>query len=252
VITYFAWGHTQHGFPLWERHKDLFGEPFGRYRTAEAYTIVVPRDPACRNPACRHLHRMAGLIPAPINHHAQGDVFEIADDRLDELQHVEFFGRPFMQDALPVVPVDGGPAVAATVFRATPQISWVKLGQTSYAELAEVFPRELAEYTQPKPCCVAHPGHAFPHDVLDPFDETKLEAAQFRASASNFAVSGVNIHMIEASAGVAPREDPLPFWVRNAVQDWRHEGSDDVTRLRARIVELIDQYTRDCNVSNSE
>jgi|SRR3954447_11261530 hypothetical protein len=75
MILYFAHSTLQHGFARWERHRALLGEPVGRFRTVDAWSIAVVRDPACLNASCRHLHRMCGLVADQAAHHAEGDLF---------------------------------------------------------------------------------------------------------------------------------------------------------------------------------
>jgi hypothetical protein len=249
MALYFAHGTLQHGFPRWERHRALLGEPVGRYRTVEAWTIVVPRDPACLNPACRHLHRMCGLVTARQAHHAQGDLFRVEDT--EALNRLEWYGRPCALETLMVVPVDGGDAVEARAYRAAPPLQWVQLAWTPLAETVEVYPRALAEYTQRKPCCVADPGHEPPHDVIDPFNPDKLADHRLRSMARSFAQGGSTLHMMEAEANVSPLTNLLHHPIGMAFIDWRHEGSDDEARLRRRVGEILDQYTRDCSESSS-
>jgi hypothetical protein len=118
----------------------------------------------------------------------------------EALNRLEWYGRPLDKETIPVVPVDGGDPVDAVIYRASPPLQWVHLSWTPLAELVEVFPRELAEYEQPKPCCVADPGHELPHDVIDPFNEDKLADHRLRSMARSFAHDhGSNLHIMESN-----------------------------------------------------
>src|SRR4051794_18311761 len=71
MVFYFAHSTLQRGFARWERHRALLGAPVGRFRTVDAWSIAVVRDPACLNASCRHLHRMCGLVANQAAHHAE-------------------------------------------------------------------------------------------------------------------------------------------------------------------------------------
>jgi hypothetical protein len=246
VTLYFAHSTLQQGFPRWERHRDLLGESLGRHRTVDAWSIAVVRDPACLNPACRHLHRMCGLVSNQAAHHAQGDLFRVDDS--EALNVLEWYGRPYDKETIPVVGVDGGDVVQAVIYRASPPLQWVHLSATPLAELVEVFPRALAEYAQLKPCCVADPGHELPHDVIDPFNADKLADHKLRTMARSFARGDMsNLHIMEATTLTSPLTNLLRQPIAAAFSDWR----DDPERLRARVGEILDQYTRDCSESSS-
>jgi gamma-glutamylcyclotransferase (GGCT)/AIG2-like uncharacterized protein YtfP len=159
TTRYFAYGTTQAGFA---HHEALgLGAPAGRYRTAEAAGIVVPREPACSNPGCRYRHRMAVLVPGHWDLHPEGDVFEVDDAMLAKLDALELAG-PYVRTAIALR--DGPPAIA---YVAAQPLRWVELVSAGLADAVETY---TAADPAPKPCCVARPGHAPPHDVSDPLD----------------------------------------------------------------------------------
>jgi gamma-glutamylcyclotransferase (GGCT)/AIG2-like uncharacterized protein YtfP len=167
-VPYFAYGTTQHGFPH-QRELGL-GEPVGRFRTVEAHAIVMPREPACSNPGCRHLHRMAALVRGHWSLHAQGDVFLVGDDELAALDALELSG-PYVRGSVEVVALDGGQRYEAHAYPAQEPLRWAELVRAGLADALETYPLQP---TEPKACCAREPGHAPPHDVVDPLDPARL------------------------------------------------------------------------------
>jgi gamma-glutamylcyclotransferase (GGCT)/AIG2-like uncharacterized protein YtfP len=158
---YFAYGTTQRGFPHHRELYDLLGEPVGRFRTVEPYAIVVPRQAACSNPGCRFVHRMAALVPRDWDVHAEGDVFLVSDEALAALDRLELSG-PYTRAT-----IDVG-EYAAQAYPVRDPERWAGLVRRGQADALAAYPRELATAATLKPCCQAEPGHAPPHDVVDP------------------------------------------------------------------------------------
>lgn len=154
-MYYFAYGTTQHGFP---HHREALGEPLGRFRL-DGHAIAVPRDPACSNPGCGLLHRMAVLLPW--GGHAEGDVFALDDALLADLDALELSG-PYTRTTVAIG------ELAAFAYTATDPAFWTNLITAGRADALTRYPRELATVTTPKPCCERDPGHPPPHDVLIP------------------------------------------------------------------------------------
>jgi gamma-glutamylcyclotransferase (GGCT)/AIG2-like uncharacterized protein YtfP len=162
---YFAYGTTRHGFPHHAEHAALLGEPVGRFRTVERYAVVVPRAAACSNPGCRFVHRMAALVRGEWDVHAEGDVFDVDDRALAALDRLELSG-PYVRASIAVS--DDRREFAAQAYPAGEPERWAALVRAGRADALAAYPRELATAALLKPCCRATPGHAPPHDVVDP------------------------------------------------------------------------------------
>jgi hypothetical protein len=141
------------------RNTTPLGEPLGRFRL-EGHAIVVPREPACSNPGCSLLHRMAVLVPWEA--HADGDLFSVDDALLDSLDALELSG-PYVRET---VTLDRYTAFA---YPARDPGAWAALVHAGRADALSAYPLSLAA-SVPKPCCSRDPGHPGPHDVLDPLD----------------------------------------------------------------------------------
>jgi gamma-glutamylcyclotransferase (GGCT)/AIG2-like uncharacterized protein YtfP len=166
--AYFAYGTTQRGFAHHRRLEALLGEPVGRCRTATAHAVVVPRRAACSNPACEYVHRMAALVPGLEPLRVEGDLFLVSDAALAELDRLETgAGAPYVR-ATVTVTSDGDERDAVAYLAREPE-RWRALVAAGGAEALGAYPRELAGEQALKPCCLRAPGHAPPHDVVDPF-----------------------------------------------------------------------------------
>jgi gamma-glutamylcyclotransferase (GGCT)/AIG2-like uncharacterized protein YtfP len=166
--AYFAYGTTQRGFAHHRRLEALLGEPVGRCRTATAHAVVVPRRAACSNPACEYVHRMAALVPGLEPLRVEGDLFLVSDAALAELDRLETgAGAPYVR-ATVTVTSDGDERDAVAYLAREPE-RWRALVAAGGAEALSAYPRELAGEQALKPCCLRAPGHAPPHDVVDPF-----------------------------------------------------------------------------------
>jgi gamma-glutamylcyclotransferase (GGCT)/AIG2-like uncharacterized protein YtfP len=165
VIPYFAYGTTQRGFTHHRRLAALLGEPVGRFRTAEAHAVVVPHAAACSNPGCEYVHRMAVLVAGFAPLQVEGDLFMITDEALAVVDALETAG-PYVREEITVA-ADSEPRVAYA-YRAREPDRWRALVERGGADALASYPRALAEVEQHKDCCVRAPGHAPPHDVVDP------------------------------------------------------------------------------------
>jgi gamma-glutamylcyclotransferase (GGCT)/AIG2-like uncharacterized protein YtfP len=165
VTAYFAYGTTQRGFPHWHERRALLGEPLGRFRTVAPHAVVVPREAACGNPGCRFVHRMAALVPGEFGLHAEGDVFLVGADALAALDELEL-GGPYTRAELAVAA--GARRLVAVAYPAREPRRWAELVRAGHADALAVYPPALAGAAALKACCAAAPGHAPPHDVLDP------------------------------------------------------------------------------------
>jgi gamma-glutamylcyclotransferase (GGCT)/AIG2-like uncharacterized protein YtfP len=167
AIPYFAYGTTQQGFVHHRALAEVLGEPLARVRTVEAHAVVVPRRPACSNPGCRYVHRMAALVPGLAPLRVEGDLFLIGDDAVAALDRLELAG-PYERDRVDVVALDGAATYTAIAYPAREPERWRALVERGDAEALPAYPRDLAVSEQLKPCCVRAPGHAGHHDVVDP------------------------------------------------------------------------------------
>ena len=173
-LRYFAYGTLQKDFPNWHDLADRLGDPTGRFRTVEPHALVVPRQPGCWNPGCRLLHRMVALVPAVEGFHVEGDVFAIdrstlaAIDRLEGYDENDQTPGLYVRTRVVVLSLVGGSGGDAIAYRARDPAAWLALVSGGRAELFERYERRFAHAT-PKACCLRHPDHEGPHDVLDPF-----------------------------------------------------------------------------------
>jgi gamma-glutamylcyclotransferase (GGCT)/AIG2-like uncharacterized protein YtfP len=165
VIAYFAYGTTQRGFTHHRRLVDLLGEPVGRFRTVAPHAVVVPHAAACSNPGCEYVHRMAALVAGFAPLHAEGDLFLITPDALAVVDELETAG-PYVREEIDII--SGGDTRAAQAYRAREPDRWHALVDRGAADALTSYPRELAGAEQRKQCCLRAPGHAPPHDVVDP------------------------------------------------------------------------------------
>jgi hypothetical protein len=219
-MRYFAYGTTQKGFP---HHTALgLGEPVARLRVYGGHGIVVPREPACSNPACRYLHRMAVLCQGTWNLQPEGDVFEIDEAMLDQLDSLELAG-PYARVEVDLS--DGSPALA---YRAVPPLPWINLANVGLADVVDVY--EHAEAVL-KPCCQADPGHDGPHDVKDPLDPDRYAIQSLAISVRAFIAGSMrNLHILEAKAAQTPGIGPH---VHAAIINHRHDRDALVRALEA-------------------
>jgi len=166
-VPYFAYGTTQQGFT---HHRRLgLGDAVGRFRTAAPHAVVVPRRAACSNPGCEYVHRMAALVPG-LDLRVEGDLFLIDDAEAATIEALETGpDSPYVRGEVEIAPVGGGAAVRARAYLAREPERWRALVEGGEADALASYPRELAAAETRKDCCVRHPGHPPPHDVLSPF-----------------------------------------------------------------------------------
>ena len=171
---YFAYGTLQLGFANHERFADLLGERVARARTVEDFAVVVPRQASCSNPGCPLLHRMAALVPGAGSVHAEGDLFMLDPAALLELDRLEGCADgakgPYVRSTIDVVAVDGTTRWRAAAYPVAEPDRWRALLESGGADAFTGYDPQMAEGTAAKPCCVRDPGHAGPHDVVDPLD----------------------------------------------------------------------------------
>ena len=181
LVPYFAYGTTQQGFANHRRYADLLGERVARVRTASAHAVVVPHRAACSNPGCPYLHRMAALVAGFEPLRVEGDLFLITASALAVVDRLETGSPglvgPYVRERLDVVALDGAETYAAQGYLARERGRWRALAEQGDAEALAAYPRDLAAAERRKDCCVRRPGHAPPHDVVDPLDGVAAQAA---------------------------------------------------------------------------
>ena len=228
-MRYFAYGTTQQGY---FNHRELgLGEPVARLHIYNAHSIVVPRFLACSNPGCRYLHRMAVLVAGTKNFHPEGDVFAIDEAMLTKLDALELAG-PYERVELTLS--DGS---TAFTYRAERPLPWLNRVTEGLADEVESF----TDNAEPKlkPCCLADPDHAGPHDVIDPLDELLYAEARLRNHVRHFSSgASTNLHILEATAATTPYEIRLAAYVTVAIS--RHR--EDREALRARLAQLLEEF----------
>lgn len=175
-LRYFAYGTLQKGFPNWADLADRLGDPVGRFRTVEPHALVVPTRPGCGNPGCGLLHQMAVLVGGVEGFRVEGDLFNIDRSTLaviDALEDYDEAREPpglYVRTQVKVARLADGSVCDAIAYRARQAAPWQALVTGGQAELLVRYERRLADVT-PKRCCADNPGHAGPHDVIDPFAE---------------------------------------------------------------------------------
>jgi gamma-glutamylcyclotransferase (GGCT)/AIG2-like uncharacterized protein YtfP len=170
LVPYFAYGTTQKGFAHHRRFAGLLGDPVGRFRTMSAHAVVVPRQAACSNPGCQYVHRMAALVAGVEPLRVEGDLFFIGSEAvavIDELETGSADG-PYVRELVTVVSLDGRSTHTAQAYLAREPARWRALVNIGRADALTTYPRELAAGATLKRCCLRAPGHAPPHDVIDP------------------------------------------------------------------------------------
>ena len=171
-VAYFAYGTTQKGFAHHRRLAGLLGEPAARVRTVAAHAVVVPRRAACSNPGCQYVHRMAALVPGFEPLRVEGDLFFISPEAVAVIDRLETgtagSAGPYVREPVAVVTLNGEAAHAAQAYLAREPARWRALVEAGHADALTTYPRDLAAGETPKDCCVRAPGHAPPHDVVDP------------------------------------------------------------------------------------
>jgi hypothetical protein len=209
-MRYFAYGTTQKGFP---HHRALgLGEPVARLRVYGGHGIVVPRERACSNPACRYLHRMAVLCQGNWKLQPEGDVFEIDGAMLDKLDALELAG-PYTR-----VEVDLSDGSSALAYRAVPPLPWMNIANVGLADVVEVYEQSAVVL---KSCCHADPGHDGPHDVEDPLDPDRYAIASLASSVRAYIAGTMHsLHVLEARAAQTPGIGPH---VHAAIINHRHD-----------------------------
>jgi gamma-glutamylcyclotransferase (GGCT)/AIG2-like uncharacterized protein YtfP len=173
LVAYFAYGTTQRGFTHHRRLAHLLGEPAARVRTVAPHAVVVPRRAACSNPGCQYVHRMAALVPGFAPLRVEGDLFWVPRDAVAVIDRLETgtdaAAGPYARRLVEVVSLDGEQACAAQAYPAREPARWRALVERGEADALTAYPRDLADAEEVlKDCCVRAPGHAPPHDVVDP------------------------------------------------------------------------------------
>jgi gamma-glutamylcyclotransferase (GGCT)/AIG2-like uncharacterized protein YtfP len=171
---FFAYGTLQRGFPNYGPFARDLGEPLGRYRTAEAYPLVVPRRAACANPACRYVHRIGALLQdAGAGVRVEGELFAVTTSALARLDRFESYraddeaGSAYVRRRIEVAHVEGGDPVEAEVYFVADGAPFRALLARGEADAVARYELEFARGPL-KHCCAVDPNHAGPHDVVDP------------------------------------------------------------------------------------
>jgi gamma-glutamylcyclotransferase (GGCT)/AIG2-like uncharacterized protein YtfP len=171
-IHYFAYGTLQKGLSSYADMTDVLGEPTGRFRTAEAFAVVVPHEPGCSNPGCNLLHRMAALVPDVGSLRVEGDVYLVDAEGLRLIDRLENYdgedgAGPYVRREIEVVSIDGRTQLTAHAYRVRDPIPWRTLVELGRADAVSRYTADMATST-PKECCVREPGHSGAHDTIDP------------------------------------------------------------------------------------
>jgi gamma-glutamylcyclotransferase (GGCT)/AIG2-like uncharacterized protein YtfP len=151
---------------------DVLGEPKGRFRTVEPFAVVVPHERGCANPGCSLLHRMATLVPEVGSVRAEGDVYLVDADGLRVIDRLEGYdgadgSGPYVRRDVALVALDGSTRLTAQAYHVRDPAPWRALVELGRAEAVSGYTAGMATSTR-KDCCVREPGHAGPHDTIDP------------------------------------------------------------------------------------
>jgi gamma-glutamylcyclotransferase (GGCT)/AIG2-like uncharacterized protein YtfP/flavoprotein/glutaredoxin-related protein len=138
TYLYFTYGSLKRGFPNYETHKEILKEFVGEGRTRQKLPLVVQNEPACNNPDCDYLHRMATLVDERgEGEHVVGEVYRVTASALKQLDELEgYHGRGqknvYERKRISVV-VNGAPQMAFCYFISKPQdyMNSVKDGHSS-------------------------------------------------------------------------------------------------------------------------
>ena len=171
-IHYFAYGTLQRGLSNHADMTDVLGEPRGRFRTVDAFAVVVPHERGCANPGCSLLHRMATLVPRVGALHVEGDVYLVDADGLGVVDRLESYDGedgtgPYVRRGVEVASIDGSTHLTAQAYLVRDPAPWRALVELGRADAVARYTADMATST-PKDCCVRAPGHAGPHDTIDP------------------------------------------------------------------------------------
>jgi gamma-glutamylcyclotransferase (GGCT)/AIG2-like uncharacterized protein YtfP len=171
-IHYFAYGTLQQGLSNYADMTDVLGEPKGRFRTVEPFAVVVPHERGCANPGCSLLHRMATLVPEVGSVRAEGDVYLVDADGLRVIDRLEGYdgadgSGPYVRRDVELVALDGSTRLTAQAYHVRDPAPWRALVELGRADAVSGYTADMATSTR-KDCCVREPGHAGPHDTIDP------------------------------------------------------------------------------------
>ena len=95
TYLYFTYGSLKQGFPNHKKHKDVLKDFVGVARTRQAMPLIVQKEPACKNPNCAYLHRMATLVDRRGDGlHVLGEAYRVDAEGLEKLDELEgYHGR---------------------------------------------------------------------------------------------------------------------------------------------------------------
>ena len=90
TYLYFTYGSLKRGFPNFEKNAKLLSDFVGVAETTQALPLIVQKTPACDNPNCGFLHRMATLVDKKgSGKHVSGEVYRVTAQGLKELDKLE-------------------------------------------------------------------------------------------------------------------------------------------------------------------
>lgn len=172
---YFTYGTLQTGYPNHASHAEDLGPSLGRYRTVEAWPLVVPLAPSCPNPGCRFDHRIGALLErAGQGECVEGELFEVSGETLERFDELENY-RPqdeahstYLRRSVRVEPVSGGEGREAQVYFIVDAAPYEQLLQRHGAEVVGRYTLEMAQ-GRLKACCRRDPDHEGPHEARSPF-----------------------------------------------------------------------------------
>ncbi len=90
TYLYFTYGSLKRGFPNYEKNAKLLSDFVGVATTTQTMPLIVQKEPACDNPNCGFLHRMATLVDKKgSGKHVSGEVYRVTAQGLKELDKLE-------------------------------------------------------------------------------------------------------------------------------------------------------------------
>jgi hypothetical protein len=145
-----------------------------------------------------------------------------------------------VRGTIEVVAVDGAQVSAAEAYAAREPIRWAERVWAELSDAFEVYPPDLADRDTLKACCSGEPGHAAPHDVIDPLDEQRPEDRRLRNVARGYVSGETSGHILEASAAATRWPNALADRIAVECSGWRSAAAREAD-LRTRIARALEE-----------
>jgi 3-polyprenyl-4-hydroxybenzoate decarboxylase/gamma-glutamylcyclotransferase (GGCT)/AIG2-like uncharacterized protein YtfP len=149
TYLYFTYGSLKRGFPNHDKFKDTLNDFVGVAHTRQALPLIVQKEPACSNPNCDYLHRMATLVDRKGDgRQVVGEAYRVTAQGLKKLDALEGYHGPGAPDNTYVrkkvsIVVDGEIVPAFCYFIADPSdcLASLKRGES---EIISEYLKDMA------------------------------------------------------------------------------------------------------------